>query len=159
MKSFADIVRLPHPVRQPTDVKELLGRICSLMKAECEKRNIVLERRLDSMNGSVAEIDAHQMEQVFVNILQNAIDAVGGDGRIVVQLSEGERGTVVMIEDSGPGISPDVRQMLFTPFFSTKENGQGIGLTLVQEILSQHGFEYSLESRPGEMTKFTVNLG
>ena len=159
MKSFADIVRLPHPVRQPTDVKELLDRICSLMKAECEKRNIVLERRLDSNNGSVTAIDAHQMEQVFVNILQNAIDAVGGDGRIVVRLSGGERGTVVMIEDSGPGISPDVRQMIFTPFFSTKENGQGIGLTLVQEILSQHGFEYSLESRPGEMTKFIVNLG
>jgi nitrogen fixation/metabolism regulation signal transduction histidine kinase len=159
MKSFADIVRLPHPIRQPTDMRALLDRICSLMKAECEKRNIVLERHFESLNGTVTEIDPHQMEQVFVNVLQNAIDAVGSAGRIDVRLSRGERGTVVLIEDSGPGISPDVSQMIFTPFFSTKENGQGIGLTLVQEILSQHGFEYSLESRPGEMTKFTVNLG
>ena len=56
----------------------------------------------------------------------------------------------------GPGLSPEARQNLFTPFFSTKEHGQGIGLTLVQEILSQHRFQYSLDSPPGGPTQFTI---
>ena len=60
------------------------------------------------------------------------------------------------IEDTGCGISDAVRENLFTPFFSTKENGQGIGLTLVQEILDAHGFEFSLESRPQQSTQFTI---
>lgn len=63
---------------------------------------------------------------------------------------------MVAIEDTGPGIAPDVRPHLFTPFFSTKEQGQGIGLTLVQEILSQHQIEYSLDSQPGDPTRFTM---
>ncbi|MBL8190778.1 MAG: histidine kinase, partial [Acidobacteria bacterium] len=62
----------------------------------------------------------------------------------------------VAIEDTGGGIPPSVRANLFTPFFSTKENGQGIGLTLVQEILDSHGFEFSLESLPNEPTRFTI---
>ena len=52
------------------------------------------------------------------------------------------------IEDTGPGIPPDVREQLFTPFFTTKPHGQGIGLTMVQEILSNHGFAFSLDSTP-----------
>ena len=62
----------------------------------------------------------------------------------------------VVIEDSGPGLSAEARHNLFTPFFSTKEHGQGIGLTLVQEILSQHRFQYSLDSAAGGPTQFTI---
>jgi nitrogen-specific signal transduction histidine kinase len=65
-------------------------------------------------------------------------------------------GTAVVVEDSGPGISSEVQTNLFTPFFSTKPNGQGIGLTLVQEILAGHGFDYTLERTPAATTRFTV---
>jgi nitrogen-specific signal transduction histidine kinase len=63
---------------------------------------------------------------------------------------------MLTIEDSGEGIPAEVKANLFTPFFSTKENGQGIGLTLIQEILTRHGFTFSLESIPGENTKFSI---
>ena len=61
-----------------------------------------------------------------------------------------------MVDDSGRGISEAVLPNLFTPFFSTRENGQGIGLTLVQEILDLHGFEFSLEGASKEQTRFTI---
>jgi two-component system nitrogen regulation sensor histidine kinase NtrY len=60
------------------------------------------------------------------------------------------------VEDSGPGIAPEAAAQLFTPFFSTKERGQGLGLTLVQEILRQHRCEFALEGPPGGPTRFTV---
>ncbi len=63
---------------------------------------------------------------------------------------------VLEVEDSGPGIAPEARPQLFTPFFSTKEHGQGIGLTLVQEILANHRFGYALDGPPGGPTVFTV---
>jgi multidrug efflux pump subunit AcrA (membrane-fusion protein) len=64
----------------------------------------------------------------------------------------------VTIEDTGPGVPPDVREQLFTPFFTTKPHGQGIGLTMVQEILSNHGFEFSLDSAPDGPTRFTIDM-
>ena len=88
--------------------------------------------------------------------MKNAIEAVGEDGRITIRLSKQASESFVVIEDTGCGITPEVRSNLFTPFFSTKENGQGIGLTLIQEILSQHGFEFSLEGQPGCPTQFTI---
>ena len=95
------------------------------------------------------------MEQVFVNVLRNAIEAIGEEGVITVRLGR----KVVEIEDTGRGISPDIKANLFTPFFSTKENGRGIGLTMVREILTQHGFGFSLGSQPGGPTRFTVSFG
>ena len=63
-----------------------------------------------------------------------------------------------MVEDTGTGVDPEVAESLFTPFFSTKENRRGLGLTLVQEILSRHGFAFSLESPADEPTRFTIRF-
>ena len=98
------------------------------------------------------------MEQVLVNVLRNAIDAVGRDGTVTVRTSAAARRPLLVVEDTGPGIPAEVQAALFTPFFSTKENGRGIGLTLAQEILTQHGFGFSLESQPGEPTRFTIRF-
>jgi signal transduction histidine kinase len=97
------------------------------------------------------------MEQAFLNVLQNAVDATGGCGTITIRLRTRDGRPVAMIEDSGAGIAPEAQANLFTPFFSTKPNGQGIGLTLVREILTAHGFDYSLE-RAGDVTRFTIEL-
>jgi signal transduction histidine kinase len=93
-----------------------------------------------------------------LNVLRNAIEAVDRRGSVAVRLGMAAGRPVLTVEDSGPGIPPDVQAALFTPFFSTKENGRGIGLTLAQEILTQHGFGFALESRAGEPTLFTIRL-
>ena len=98
------------------------------------------------------------MEQVFVNILKNAVEAIGEDGRITIRLGMLQDRPFAVVEDTGTGIDPEMAERLFTPFFSTKENQRGLGLTLVQEILSRHGFAFSLESPPDKPTRFTIRF-
>jgi two-component system, NtrC family, nitrogen regulation sensor histidine kinase NtrY len=155
MNGFAEVVRLPPPDRRPTDVRQLLDEILLLFRPELDRRRIRCEwepcERLPPL-----DLDRNQIEQVLMNILKNASESIGEDGRIVLRLGyedgghgSWERGRPYLsIQDSGPGIPEEIRGLLFTPFFSTKRNGRGLGLTLVQEILSQHGFEFSLA--PGE---------
>ncbi len=84
-----------------------------------------------------------------MNVLKNAMESIGEDGAIFVTLVRRDGRPTLTIRDTGPGIPEDVRAMLFTPFFSTKRNGRGLGLTLVQEILTAHGFDFSLATGEG----------
>ncbi len=102
--------------------------------------------------------DRGQMEQALLNILKNAIDAIEGDGTITVRVTLSAGRPTLTIEDTGPGMTAEAQSNLFTPFFSTKPHGQGIGLTLVQEILAGHGFPYALERTPQGTTRFTIVL-
>ncbi len=152
MRRFAEVVRLPNPEPRLCDVGKLLADIRTLMTPELRRRKIEWEWEAD---GSLPQVlmDKNQMEQVFLNILKNSMEAIGGDGAITLRTGRRGNRPFVMIEDSGPGIPPEVREHLFTPFFSTKANGQGIGLTLIREILLRHGFEFSLDSPP---TQFLI---
>jgi nitrogen fixation/metabolism regulation signal transduction histidine kinase len=155
MRSFADVVRLPLPKRQPCDLPGLLWSISLLMSAESQKRRIVWKWEIEESVEPIL-MDKNQMEQVFVNIFKNAMEAIGENGTITIRLGKKGGRSFVIIEDTGSGITPEIRANLFTPFFSTKENGQGIGLTMIQEILSQHRFEFSLENPPGQSTQFAI---
>lgn len=155
MRSFADVVRLPLPKREPCDLQALLQNIVRLLSAESQKRGIVWKWDLAQSLEPIA-MDKNQMEQVFVNICKNAMEAIGENGTITIRFGKKESRAFVIIEDTGVGLTPEVRANLFTPFFSTKENGQGIGLTMIQEILSQHRFEFSLDSQPGGPTQFVI---
>ena len=156
MRSYADVVRLPAPRQRPVDLEALLRGIALLMRAECDQRRIEWDWEVQEELAPVA-MDEGQMEQVFVNILKNAVEAIGEDGRIAIRLGVEDRPFAV-VEDSGPGIDPEVAESLFTPFYSTRENRRGLGLTLVQEILGRHGFAFSLESPDGEPTRFTIRF-
>jgi two-component system, NtrC family, nitrogen regulation sensor histidine kinase NtrY len=104
-------------------------------------------------------IDRAQIEQALLNIAKNSIEAIGRTGALTFRLFRRDGGCILEIEDTGSGISPAVRDQLFTPFFTTKEGGQGIGLTLVQEILVNHHLDYALEGPPGGPTRFTIIFG
>ncbi len=97
------------------------------------------------------------MEQVLVNIVKNALEAIEKNGKITIVTSTASCKQLI-IRDNGKGISEDIRQKLFTPFFSTKKNGQGIGLTLTREILLNHGFKFSLETNEKEETEFVIEF-
>jgi two-component system, NtrC family, nitrogen regulation sensor histidine kinase NtrY len=157
MRSFAEVVRLPTPQLRPCDPEAILRRVAVLMRAECEKRRITWRWDVQVRCGLVP-MDAVQMEQVFVNIVKNGLEAIGSDGTITVRLARQVTREMVIIEDTGPGIQPEAQANLFTPFFSTKKTGQGIGLALIQHILSQHRFEFSLEGPVGGPTEFTIRF-
>ena len=153
MNGFAEVVRLPPPDRRPTDVKQLVDEILILLRPELDRRRIaVVWDGAETL--PPVELDRNQIEQVVVNVLKNAMESIGEDGRIALRLDRGS----LAIRDSGPGIPEEVRSLLFTPFFSTKRNGRGLGLTLVQEILSAHGFAFSLEAAEGGGAEFRMGF-
>jgi len=156
MNGFAEVVRLPPPDRRPTDVKQLVDEILVLLRPELDRRRIAVRWEASEAIPPI-ELDRNQIEQVLVNVLKNAQESIGEDGAITLRLGNQGR-PFLSIDDSGPGIPGEVRALLFTPFFSTKRNGRGLGLTLVQEILSAHGFEFSLGAGEGGGAEFRVGF-
>jgi two-component system, NtrC family, nitrogen regulation sensor histidine kinase NtrY len=155
MRSLAEVVKIPPPRLSPIDVNALAADAVTLVRPDATRCGIEIHLATDPELEPIA-MDRSQIEQVLVNILRNAIEAISGPGRIDVSTSARGRGLLV-VENSGPRIPEAVKQRLFTPFFTTKPNGQGLGLTLVQEVLTNHRFRFALESDP-EPTRFTIRF-
>lgn len=155
VRGFAEVVRLPAPNRQPSDLRGLVEEVADLMKPVASLQGVSLERDL-SHDLPPADLDRVQIEQVLVNVVKNAIEAAGRDGRVTIRLDRRNGGLRIAVEDTGPGIPPEARASLFTPFYTTKPDGQGIGLTVAQEILRHHRCDFSLDSPPGGPTRFTI---
>ena len=151
MNGFADVVRLPPPDRRPTDLARLVEEILILLRPELDRRRIRVEWEA-VVDLPAVSLDRNQIEQVLMNVLKNAMESIGEDGMLALRLDR----AALTLRDSGPGIPDDVRALLFTPFFSTKRNGRGLGLTLVQEILSAHGFAFSLGPAEGGGAEFRI---
>lgn len=156
MRHFADVVRLPAPRPVPADAGALMARLERLVAPEFARDGVALVRAGDATVPPVA-LDEAQMEQALLNILKNAREAAGPGGRVELELRrDGAFGRIV-VADSGPGVPEALRDQVFTPFFTTKQDGQGVGLTLVREILLGHGFDFSLERR-NDRTEFTIRM-
>lgn len=157
MRRFADVFRLPPPLARPHDLIPILQGMSRLLAANDNARGITWNWELQTPAVWV-DIDRGQFEQALVNILKNAIEAIDGTGSITIRLTSASGRSTLEIEDTGPGIAPEAQSNLFTPFFSTKPHGQGIGLTLVQEILSAHGFDYGIERTEHGTTRFSIGM-
>jgi signal transduction histidine kinase len=156
MANFADVVRIPPPVKETCDLHDLLRSTQTLMGPDCARRNI--DWCWEPAPGPLmVTIDVQQMEQVLVNIIKNSLEAIGENGRITVQTTSAPS-RMLRIIDTGKGIPPEQRGQLFAPFFSTKRDGQGIGLTLIREILINHGFHFNLESTGVGHTEFWIEF-
>lgn len=157
VQSYAEVVKLPPPQLQECNIVPLLQHIALLFQAESRSKSI--QWQWDTTPLLPVYIDKNQMEQVFVNLYKNAIEAIGERGVIVVRTGYDNGKPVVVIEDTGCGIAPEIQRELYTPFFSTKQYGQGIGLTMAREILTQHGFSLALYSTANQPTRCVVQLG
>ncbi|HSB19263.1 MAG TPA: protoglobin domain-containing protein [Anaeromyxobacteraceae bacterium] len=102
--------------------------------------------------------DPLQLRQVFVNLLQNAVQAAGAAGRIWVRGGREAGGVAVAVEDTGPGVDPGTRRRLFEPLITTRDGGTGLGLALVKRIVERHGGTVGYEDRSGGGARFTVRL-
>ena len=153
--NFAHLVRLPPPVPQPTDLHALLRSICRLLQPHSEERRIAWHLEVPP-TPLVLRFDAQQLEQALLNIAKNALEAIGSGGNVWVRTTA--QPPAVFIENDGSRLSADVSQRLFTPFFSTKRDGQGIGLTLVRDILLAHGFTFQLRTEDTGRTVFSIQF-
>jgi len=143
MNNFADVIRLPSPVTEGVEVNKFLRDLQKLMQPFCDNHhvNLILET---SKGDYYQEMDVRQMEQLMVNVIKNAVESIGQEGEI--RLIIDEKKNELRVEDSGKGLTQEEVERLFTPFFSSKKGGQGIGLTLCREIAINHGFRIILEN-------------
>lgn len=158
---FADVVKIPEPTLSPVRLNELVSMCKRFMEGMCNDRNISLRLECNPEVGMV-RLDVSLFEQVLVNIIKNAVESIESNsdnmqkpGEIIVRTA-----TPVSVEviDNGPGISKEVEAKLFSPFFSTKPHGQGIGLVFIREVLSRHGCTFSLRTYNDGLTHFRISF-
>jgi signal transduction histidine kinase len=145
----------------PTDLEGVVEQVVRLLQVSARKKEVVLERMGDRLPTGAA--DASRLKQALVNLVLNAIQAsppghtvwvttsngVDAAGRAVVEIS---------IRDEGPGIPADERDTIFHPFFTTKDNGTGLGLPVTKQIVADHGGTIAVAGTPGEGATFVVRL-
>lgn len=155
MRNFADVIRLPSPNLVAYDLNQLIQSSLVLFHAKATQRQVIFNFEVTS-TPFIIKIDVPQIEQVLVNILKNALEAIDQDGVITLIIDPKEK--QLIIRDTGKGIPKEMEPLLFTPFYSTKRTGQGIGLTLIRDILRNHNFAFSLQTIEVGRTEFVINF-
>lgn len=149
---FADVVKIPEPTVSPVNLNDLAFTCKRFMEGMCNDRHIKLRMEPDESLKDVM-LDAALFEQVLVNIIKNAAESIETDGEIIIRTLSP---ATIEITDNGKGINKETEAKLFSPFFSTKPNGQGIGLIFIREVLMRHGCTFSLRTYADGLTKFQI---
>ena len=156
--AFLAFSRPAPPRREEVRLEEVISDALEVFANDPAAARLELTR---SLLPTLAWADPDQFRQVLMNLFLNAAQAAGGgeaEGRVRVSCRPEGRTAVCLIEDDGPGIAPQHLRQLFTPFFTTKERGTGLGLATVQRIVDTHGGTIEVDSAPGKGTRVTVRI-
>lgn len=160
VETYRNLTRIPKPNFALMDMSGLLKNVVTLMKRETENSNILLSYTMEP-NSIELQIDEQMISQVLINLIKNSIHALEGkeNGEIKIKGYYNKRGRpTIQIIDNGQGILQDVLDKIFIPFFTTKRNGSGIGLSLSRQILRLHGGTITAQSVPNEETIFSLTF-
>lgn len=155
---FSNFARMPSFQFQSADIHEILGQTISLFKG------IFTEIEFDVLFSpdipSPIQIDPEQMKRVFINLLDNGIEAMNKKGKIEIHTFFDKQNHRVRIEisDSGPGISEKEKEKLFLPYFSTKKKGKGLGLAIVNQVINEHSGSIDVENNRPQGAKFVIQI-
>jgi signal transduction histidine kinase len=159
--------RRPEPVRSPLDLNACVAECIALFRPEFERRKITLVTE-GSHHVEKVEADVQQLQEVFNNLIENALDAMPAGGALVVRISphaepeQPHHRTFVEVEfaDTGCGINAEHLAQIFQPFFTTKKarRGTGLGLAIALETVRAHGGQIKVDSNPGKGSRFTIVL-
>ncbi len=152
-----DFLRPLHPSKQEINLNDIILEVEALMAPAAEEKGIVLEDRLDPRLPRLPA-DPNQLNQVLVNLLKNAIEATKPEDRIVLATGSQDEEVWFSIRDTGKGMTPEVKEKIFHPFFTTKEKGTGLGLAVIHKIITDHNGTVDLETTPGGGSTFTIRL-
>ncbi len=158
VESLLHFSRRPSEEKGPVDLAGVVDDTLFLLQAQLKGGRIEVVRECQP---AVATANANQVQQIVVNLLVNAIQAMGGEGRIVVSTGHGGAGRVrLQVADNGPGMKPEVARRVFEPFFTTKPEGQGtgLGLSICYQIAEEHGGSIRLETEPDQGAAFVLEL-
>ncbi|MDT8858846.1 ATP-binding protein [Alkalihalobacillus sp. MEB130] len=141
------------------DIKDLVSQVVLLMEPQAVMKNIRLVTNWQSCESVYISCLDHQIKQVFINLIKNAMEAIESDGEIVLTITTGQKEVTITVKDDGPGISPDHVEKLGQPFYSTKESGTGLGMMVTTNIIkNNHRGSLEVESEVGKGTVFEVRL-
>jgi signal transduction histidine kinase len=164
LKDFIQLTRPAPPNLALMTAEPLLKDVSDLMAPQFQRQAVRLECQLQGraqFNG-----DYQQLKQVLINLLQNAAESIGRDGRVTLRARDGAtllkgmqtKVAIIEVEDNGPGIRPEVQGRLFEAFFSTKKGGTGLGLPISARIIDRHGGTLDFETEVGRGTVFRIVL-
>jgi two-component system sensor kinase FixL len=143
---------------EPVNIKKLLREVRSLVKEDCKKKNIRTELDIDNKALMVAGARS-RLKQVFLNLVKNSIEAMDNGGNLSIRTRLSGDQVEITVADDGSGISEQDREKIFSPFFTTKRYGTGLGLCISKRIIEEHGgSSLSVESEEGKGTTFKMSL-
>ncbi|PIQ60263.1 MAG: ATP-binding protein [Bacteroidetes bacterium CG12_big_fil_rev_8_21_14_0_65_60_17] len=160
VQAYRSLTRIPRPDLTIFQVADLLADMERLFRAELTGRNIRLDVTCEPASLDLTA-DREQVEQILINLIRNSVQSLSdaGGGTIVVRARLGERGRpVLQVVDDGPGIEPEALDKIFIPFFTTRKDGSGIGMSLARQIMRQHGGVIGVVSKPGARTIVTLRF-
>ena len=154
---FSRFARMPALTLRSTDLARLLDGVCVLYRESHPALGI---KSAFSTELPPIEVDPNQIKRAVLNLVENAVEAVGPTGEVLVEtlwLAESRRARI-MVSDTGPGISPEDKERLFVPYFSTKATGMGLGLAIVHQIVTDHGGSIWVEDNLPQGSRFVIEL-
>src|SRR6266404_4009898 len=157
INQFLRAIRPTQPELQPTTVNEVIADTLVLLEREIADRDILVEQELAPSLPRIL-LDRAQLKQAFYNIIKNALQAMRSGGILRIRTEANSTHVIISFIDSGRGIAPEEIGQLFEPYFTTKENGTGLGLMIVQRIVREHGGTIEVESDKDRGTTFRVKL-
>ncbi|MEM7384876.1 MAG: ATP-binding protein [Verrucomicrobiota bacterium] len=154
---FLKAIRPSQPQREPVDLNELVSESVRFLEKEMADREVQVRMELHS-NIPLVPLDANQMKQAFYNIMKNAMQAMSGEGELMVRTAMDDFEYTVTFTDTGDGISGEDMSKIFQPYYTTKKSGTGLGLLIVRRIIREHGGEIEISSRKTRGTRLVVHL-
>jgi len=158
IKQLLDFSKKTSLTISPVSVDKLLNNVLKLVEYSANKKGIeIIKNPSDGIPDIM--VDCNKMEQVFLNITLNAIQAMNGPGKLTIETSQFNGNCVISFRDTGPGIPPEIMPYIFDPFFTTKPVGEGtgLGLSVSKSIVEQHGGRITVSSTEG-MTEFRIEI-
>lgn len=157
IQEYLQFARLPKPQKRPVDLNAFLNPKLLFLGTELEQANVTLRTHFDPALTTI-HADAEQLWQAILNLIRNSREAMPDGGELAIGTWRDSGQALVRVTDNGKGMTDDQIKQLFVPFFTTKKEGTGLGLALVQQIVTEHGGHIECESVSGKGSTFTIFL-
>jgi signal transduction histidine kinase len=159
VETYRKLTRVPKPTPEPVDLKALFSSVEKLMQEPLAQKGIEMEVVIYSL-ATHAPLDRNLIEQVLINLITNSVHALEGrpEPKVSLMAYRNDRSLIIEVRDNGKGIGEKELNEIFVPFFSTRKDGSGIGLSLSKQIVSLHGGTIKVASKVGVGTSFYLSF-
>lgn len=160
VNAYRDYTNIPQPKLENIPVQSLFENVLRLMKEDLKTTEVKVDTAIEPKDAEI-RCDVDQITMILINLVKNAAESLANQADRTIWLSaqnQGDMGTVIQVEDHGPGIVPEALERIFVPFYTTKKTGSGIGLAISRQIMNLHKGSLQVKSTPNEKTVFTLNF-